>query len=641
MKRLLLLLLPAVAFAGQPRYARLGEFDGSVEVQLHPADPWSPAERNLTLRESAWLRTGPASRFEIELDEGSAWRLGADSQVEISDYSVLSSGQRLTVLSLDHGVAWFTGEPLGKDTLMLVVPGAQITFIRGARVRIEAGQLESRVSVIEGVVRLSCPAAEIDLREGQTVRVEPRNTARFGLDRDIVPHELDRWSEDRDKILAAPASMHHVAQRFGLADLDAAGQWLETDIGAVWKPRVADGWAPFQNGHWHWYDGLGYTWVSADSWGWVPYHFGRWTRKNDLGWVWVASTKTTFKPGDVYWLLGSRLAGWGPLAPGEEWSGNTTPQQFLNTNTTWASFPPDAPVIDPSGFTGRPAEPLKVSIFRIAAPSPTFIASRLEAVRPQLRVGATRFTPVLPGTTFQDASDVPPPPEPPQPPPANSVPPPDAGAYPPPDPGPPGPPMSTTYPVPAYTGIIVINPPDHPDYSRHNPNNPQNPKPAGQTTPPPDAQSHPRTVNQPQQTRPISPRMQPVETPRIEPSRPPDSKPAPAPKGDPPAARVDPPRVDTPRPTPPARIDAPGVDTPRPTPPSQAPARVDPPRMEAPRPAPSAPAAPRVEAPRVEAPRPAPSAPAPAPRAESPKVDAPKVDAPKVDAPKIDTPKKQ
>jgi len=374
MKRLLLLLLPAVLFAGQPRFARLGEFDGVVDVQLHPADPWSLAERNLTLREGAWLRTGSVSRAEIELDEGSAWRLGPDSQIEISDYTLLSSGQRLTVLSLDHGVAWFTGEPLGKDSMMLVVPGAQVTFIRGARVRLEAGIAESRISVIEGIVRLSCPAAEIDLREGQSVRVEPGNRDRFVLDREFAPMDLDRWSEDRDKILAAPASMNHVSQRFGLADLDASGQWLQTDIGAVWKPRVEDGWLPFKNGHWRWYDGLGYTWVSTDTWGWAPYHFGRWTRKNDLGWVWVPSSqKTTFKPGDVYWLYGLRMAGWGPLAPAEDWNGTGTPQQYLKVNTTWAAFPQDAQVLEPSGFTGRPDDPLAISVFGVALPSPAFV----------------------------------------------------------------------------------------------------------------------------------------------------------------------------------------------------------------------------------------------------------------------------
>jgi hypothetical protein len=584
MKRFLLLLLPAVLFAGQPRYARLGDFDGSVEVQLHPADPWSPAERNLTLRESAWLRTGSASRLEIELDEGSAWRLGPESQVEISDYSVLSSGQRLTILSLDHGVAWFTGEPFGKDTLMLVAPGMQVTFIRGARVRIEAGVGETRVSVIEGIVRLSCPAAEIDLREGQSVRVEPGNKDRFTLDREFPPMDLDRWSEDRDKLLAAPASMNHVPQRFGLADLDANGQWLQTDIGAVWKPRVGDGWLPLQNGHWHWYDGLGYTWVSSESWGWVPYHFGRWTRKNDLGWVWVPSQKSAFKPGDVYWLYGVRIAGWGPLAPGEDWNGTVAPQQFLNANTTWAAFPQDAQVIDPAGFAARPAEPLTVSVFRVALPSPAFPAARLEAVRSPIRVGSTHFTPVLPGTTFQDTNDVPPPePVPPPmvaPPPVADGP----GAYPP-DPGPPGPPMQTTYPVPAYTGIIVINPPDHPDYGRRNPNNPAPPKPTGQTStptsqPPTPTESKPRVVNQPHEQYSNPARMTPVIRPRGEPSSPPETKQAPAPKTPPPASKTDTPGAETPRPAPPpATREAPHTEAPRPT----TIQRVEAPKVEAPK----------------------------------------------------------
>src|SRR5260370_17040545 len=100
MKRFLLLLLPATLFAGQPRYARLGEFDGKVEVQLHAGDPWSAAERNLPLAESAWLRTGASSRLEIELDDGSAWRLGPESPVQISHYSHLSPPQRSTALPL-------------------------------------------------------------------------------------------------------------------------------------------------------------------------------------------------------------------------------------------------------------------------------------------------------------------------------------------------------------------------------------------------------------------------------------------------------------------------------------------------------------------------------------------------------------
>jgi len=182
MKRFLLLLIPATLIAGQARYARLGDFDGKVEVQLQAADPWAAAERNLPLAESTWLRTAASSRLEIELDEGSAWRLGPNSQAEISDYSRLSTGQRVTLLSLDRGLAYFTGEPQGKDALTLAVPGAQVTFIRGARVRLEAQDTWSRILVIEGTVRFSSPAAEMDLHEGQSVRVEPANASRFFLD---------------------------------------------------------------------------------------------------------------------------------------------------------------------------------------------------------------------------------------------------------------------------------------------------------------------------------------------------------------------------------------------------------------------------------------------------------------------------
>jgi hypothetical protein len=45
--------------------------------------------------ESTWVRTGADSRLEIELDEGNALRLGANSQAELSDYKRLSTGQRV------------------------------------------------------------------------------------------------------------------------------------------------------------------------------------------------------------------------------------------------------------------------------------------------------------------------------------------------------------------------------------------------------------------------------------------------------------------------------------------------------------------------------------------------------------------
>ncbi|MBZ5620719.1 MAG: FecR family protein [Acidobacteriia bacterium] len=464
MRRFTLLLLPAVLFAAQARYARLGEFEGKVEVQLQAADPWMPAERNLPLPESTWLRTAADSRLEIELDEGSVWRMGPNSQSEISDYLRLSTGQRVTLLSLDHGLAYFTGQAEGKDALTLVVPGAQVTLVRGAKVRLEVQDTWSQISVLAGTVRFSSPAAEIDLHAGQTTRVEPANPARFFLDREVPPMELDRWSGDRDKALASTTSAAHVIQRYGLQDLDAAGEWIQTaDLGAVWKPKAQDGWKPLQNGRWRWYGTLGYTWVSDDPWGWLPYHYGRWSRRENLGWVWAPANSTVFKPGEVYWLRGPKLAGWGPLAPSEVWNPADpdigTPQQYLSANTTFAAFEQDAAAIDPAGFTARPKDPLKVAAFALALPSPAFLAARLEATRPELRAGSTRVTPMLDGVTFQNTRTPPIVVINPTPPPPGVV---VTESAPPPPPQT----VEVPYPVPVYTGIVVLNPPDHPDRSR-------------------------------------------------------------------------------------------------------------------------------------------------------------------------------
>ncbi len=345
--------------------------------------------------------------MEIELDDGSAFRLGADSQGELSDYTRLSTGQRVTLVSLDHGVAWATGHPQGKDALTLAAPGMQVIFTRGARIRLEAGPT-TRLSVLEGSVRFSSPTAEIDLVQGQYTRVDPEKPARFVLDRGITEMELDRWSAERDQALTPAAAALHVVERYGLADLDAAGQWIDTDVyGPVWQPKAPQGWAPFQNGRWRWYDALGYTWVSGDSWGWLPYHYGRWARTGELGWVWAPSVSQVFKPGEVYWMRAAKMAGWGPLAPGEKWQPPALPLQFLNAHTTWAAFAPEAAVVDPAGFTDSPKEPLAVAAFVSSLPSPAFSAARLDALRPVVMAGSTRIVPSLRGVSFQDFGDEP------------------------------------------------------------------------------------------------------------------------------------------------------------------------------------------------------------------------------------------
>jgi hypothetical protein len=374
---------------------------GHVEVQLTAASDWIAAERNLPLPEGAWLRTGPASRAEVQFDENSVLHLGPETRLGLADQTRLATGQRLTLISVERGLAYLAGTPAGQDSLSLAVPGAQITLSPAARIRVEAAAQASTIAVLAGSVRFSSPAAELQLRAGQFARIDPADPTRFFLDREIAPNELDAWAIGRAGV------------RFGRADLDEAGEWIETaDLGRIWRPKPVEAWRPFQSGRWRWYDGLGYTWIAGEPWGWQPYHYGRWTRLDKLGWVWVPSASGIFKPGDVYWLRSEDdgYVGWGPLAPGEQWPAadpiNRLPQEFLSAWTTFAAFEAGAGTIDPDGFE-RPEDPLAGTVFEAALPSPPFLSSRLEAVRPTVASPHARTTPVVGGTTYETAEMTP------------------------------------------------------------------------------------------------------------------------------------------------------------------------------------------------------------------------------------------
>jgi len=323
----------------------------------------------------------------------------------------------------------------------------------------EASESVSQIAVIEGRVRFSSPAAELDVNEGQTARIENGNHPRFFLRREIAPFDSDRWSEQRDRALATSASSGHLPDLFfGLLDLDASGSWMQNDeLGVVWKPKVNSGWTPYRDGQWLWYDELGYTWIANEAWGWLPFHYGRWMQTNGPGWVWLPGKGVIFKPGEVYWLREANVMGWGPLASGETWSAASLPRQYSRPNTTLAHFTQDARVIAPVD----PAEKIATTaaVFVIAPPSPAWDSARFDAVRPVLRAGSTRIVPFLAGVTYEGSQAPPPAPDTspvPQQPfvAASSA---DASLGPiPPVPEPP----EVYYPAPLYTGIIVVNPPD-------------------------------------------------------------------------------------------------------------------------------------------------------------------------------------
>ena len=456
------LLLLAPVLGAQTRYARLGELTGGVEAQIHPSESWRPAARNMPLLESSSLRTGASAHAEIELDDGSVLRLAENSLCEFSDYTRLSTGQRITHISLDRGVAYFTGESSWRDALALSIPPAQVSIRRGSRVRLEVNPDSSRVAVLEGEARFSSPSVELDVREGRMLKLDLTRSDRFSLLPEIAALESDNWSATRDRLLIGDSSRSRLpGLLYGVRDLDASGEWIDTDeFGLAWKPEAPSGWAPFRDGRWQWYDGLGFTWIGAESWGWLPYHYGRWMLQPSQGWIWAPGAKRAFLPGDVYWMRGASLVGWGPLAPGESWTGAGTPSLYLKTSSTFARYAPSAELreIDPTGFTGAPKDPLAAARFVDALPPVKLSLDRLEFVRSPDRPGVIRL-----------AASIPPAPAPPPlvtqaapPPPPQmraAVQPPPVMAMAPPAP-PPEPIVETYYVAPVWTGIVIMNPPE-------------------------------------------------------------------------------------------------------------------------------------------------------------------------------------
>ena len=296
-------------------------------------------------------------------------------------------------------------------------------------------------------------------------RVEVPRSARFFLYREIAPLDTDRWSDERDRLLlTSVAAKHAPALRYGLQDLDANGVWIDTkEYGAVWKPNVAQGWIPFRDGAWKWYDAVGFTWIAGEPWGWLPFHYGRWIEQSAAAWVWAPGTSDVFKPGDVYWLRDRTWLGWGPLAPGETWDARATPRLYLKANTTFARWTPDSRELLPGDGPDKPRDPLAAAVFVIAPPSPALAAMRLDVERAAsgriVTFPDAAYAP--PGVAIAEAPPAPPP-EMPVEPPVPSAPRVEAFApqviapLPVPDP------LEVYYPVPVYTGIVVVNPPERP-----------------------------------------------------------------------------------------------------------------------------------------------------------------------------------
>ena len=156
----------------------------------------------------------------------------------------------------------------------------------------------------------------------------------------------------------------------GVYDLDYYGDWHDVSgYGYAWRPRVDQGWVPYQQGYWVNDYPYGMTWVSSEPWGYTPYHYGRWVNAGNQ-WYWVPDGRNatpTYAPALVAFLpIDNNQIGWVPLGPGDPYApryydANWQPHYLSNTDLIQMQLAnlaiPGAVTVIPVDAFGRTIDP--------------------------------------------------------------------------------------------------------------------------------------------------------------------------------------------------------------------------------------------------------------------------------------------
>ena len=269
---------PAVA-------GRLAAVTGSVSFHGAGETQWNGAALNYPVTNGEAFWTEPQASATLEI---------ADSRV------VMDDSTELDITALDQNTLAAT-EAQGAIFLQLnSLPSAQgVSFNtpRGTvqisaigRYEIVAGDTNdaTTVTVVEGSAHVSGNNLSLDIGPQQTATIGGTDT----LAGNVGPMQQDTFLQaqlglQRNRPRAAlPPQVRYMT---GASDLQQYGSFSQSaQYGQVWYPNdVANGWAPYRDGHWAYVQPWGWTWVDNARWGFAPFHYGRWVQVEDR-WGWVA-----------------------------------------------------------------------------------------------------------------------------------------------------------------------------------------------------------------------------------------------------------------------------------------------------------------------------------------------------------------
>lgn len=282
--------LPAPADS-HARIVRLSYVAGEVQMDRGTGNGFERAILNMPVVYHSHIRTGDDGEAEIEFENGSTVRLTPGTEIDVDDLSITSSGDKITRLLLDQGLAFVQWKHSDGMQFNIQFGGHDLSLRKSSHLRIETGQDGSTVALYKGEAQVSGGAqGTVDVHTGETLTLN-LSDERYFLAKSVETGPYDAWDQQRDSdrqvMVAQQNSSSYLGNSYYGADLGYYGNWFNSPYGNLWRPLgYGADWSPFSNGSWAFYPGFGWNFVSSYPWGWLPFHYGNWVFVNGVGWGW-------------------------------------------------------------------------------------------------------------------------------------------------------------------------------------------------------------------------------------------------------------------------------------------------------------------------------------------------------------------
>jgi hypothetical protein len=370
---------PALSAGGEPQddippstaIARLKIAKGTAWVRPADSGEWEEYSTNSPLVERSRVSIPTDSESEIQFRGSQYLLLEGGSEVDVRQLgerkvSFLLRAGRVAFSLPKEGFAPVTVKLAGNRDVSLDAPGLYWLTVEGGDAKLEVRRGEGVVSG-EGTPPVTVKGGE-EASIGKDVRVSKAGP----VESRPAPETTLTDAERKAGVPGAAAT-----------ELREYGAWVWTsEYGYVWRPNVADDWAPYYYGRWVWVYPYGWNWVGYEPWGWWPYHYGWWVSVATWGWVWApcntfysagyyyrghpyAYRYGYYNPGNVRFVNDGRYVRWIPQQPGQT-AARTTTFSRTDTRLTQWNRPMPGGTVASRGSGGRPP----AAVGRAASPSP-------------------------------------------------------------------------------------------------------------------------------------------------------------------------------------------------------------------------------------------------------------------------------